>query len=35
MGTAAKDKDRFPAARNLNAVHKTKLYQEITDQIQG
>jgi hypothetical protein len=34
MGTAAKDKDRFPAARNLKAVHKTKLYQEITEQIQ-
>ena len=34
MGTAAKDKDRFPAARNLKAVHKTKFYQEITEQIQ-
>ena len=34
MGTAGKDKDRFPAARNLKAVHKTKLYQEITEQIE-
>lgn len=34
MGTVAKNKDRFPAARNLKAVHKTKLYQEITEQIQ-
>jgi GntR family transcriptional repressor for pyruvate dehydrogenase complex len=34
MGTTARDRGRFPAAKNLKAVHKTKLYQEITDQIQ-
>ncbi len=34
MGTTNRDEDRFPAAKNLKAVHKTKLYQEITEQIQ-
>ena len=34
MGTTVRDRDRFPAAKNLKAIHKTRLYQEITEQIQ-